>query len=324
MLLFTGNAAIIKEFFLYQIRLFNTEDSGHGGPFFYHWLVLLIGCFPLSVFALRSFRKNSFDSPFQKLFKLWMIILFLVVLILFSIVKTKIVHYSSLCYFPLSFLGSYVIYKLIVGELQWKKITSTLLIVIGSVIGLAIAALPLIDKYKQEIISSNFIDDPFAIENLNANVNWLGFEWLIGLFLITGTLTMLFFVKRKKVGLGIIGIFIISLITVNLSSLIIAPRIEQYSQGAAIEFYKSLQCKDVYLETYGFKSYAYLFYSSRKQPDNNTYSNMDWLLRGPIDKPAYFVCKNFESQEMKQHYPELKELYRKNGFVFLIRNSQKN
>ena len=322
MLVLTGNASIIKEFFLYQVRLFSTEDANHGGPFFYHWFILLVGCFPLSVFALRSFRKSDSDTPFQKHFKLWMIILFWVVLLLFSIVKTKIVHYSSLCYFPLSFLGAYVIYKLINGDIQWKKITSSLLIIIGTLLGVAIAALPLIDKYKQEIISSKIINDPFAVESLNASVHWLGFEWLIGVMLAGGVGVMVFLIHRKKMALGIIGIFIISLITVNLSSLIIAPRIEQYSQGAAIEFYQFLKNKDCYLETYGFKSYAYLFYSDRKIPANKNYNNMDWLLRGTIDKPAYFVCKNIEVDEMKKTYSEVTELYRKNGFVFLIRNNR--
>ena len=149
MLVLTGNTSIIKEFFLYQVRLFNTQDAGHGGPFYYHWLVLLIGCFPVSVFALRSFRKSSFDTPYQKHFKLWMMILFFVVLILFSIVKTKIVHYSSLCYFPLSFMGAYVIYKLINLEMQWKKITTILLISISGILGIILLALPFVDKYKQ-------------------------------------------------------------------------------------------------------------------------------------------------------------------------------
>ncbi len=39
-----------------------------------------------------------------------MLILFWVVLILFTIVKTKIVHYSSLCYFPLTFIGAWWLY----------------------------------------------------------------------------------------------------------------------------------------------------------------------------------------------------------------------
>ncbi len=323
MLVLTGNTSIIKEFFLYQVRLFNTQDAGHGGPFYYHWLVLLIGCFPVSVFALRSFRKSSFDTPYQKHFKLWMMILFFVVLILFSIVKTKIVHYSSLCYFPLSFMGAYVIYKLINLEMQWKKITTILLISISGILGIILLALPFVDKYKQSIISSNLIEDSFAIENLKANVHWSGFEGIIGVLLIAGVGVMLVLIKLKKSVQGIAGLFVISLVVVNLTALIIAPKIEQYSQGAAIEFYQSLRGKDCYVETYGYKSYANLFYSDKPNPINRNSLDMDWLLRGKIDKPAYFVCKNIDSEEMEKRYEELKELYRKNGFVFLVRIPKK-
>ena len=174
----TGNVAIIKEFFLYQVRLFNTQDAGHGGPFFYHWIVLLIGCFPMSILALRAFNpflNAGLDTPFQKYFKLWMMILFWVVLFLFSIVKTKIVHYSSLCYFPLSFLGAYAVYKLMNAEMTWKKYTNYLLIPFACLIGIVISALPFIDKYKLEIINSDLIKDKFAVENLKANVHWTGF-----------------------------------------------------------------------------------------------------------------------------------------------------
>ena len=195
MLFLTGNSAIIKEFFLYQVRLFNTQDAGHGGPFYYHWLVLLIGCFPLSVFALRGFKRSSFDTPYQKHFKIWMMILFWVVLILFSIVKTKIVHYSSLCYFPLSFLGAYGIYKLLNEEIRWKKSTSILLMSIASMIGIVISALPFLDKYKQKIIDADIVKDKFGLENLKANVHWTGYEWLIGAVLIIGTATMLFLIS---------------------------------------------------------------------------------------------------------------------------------
>ena len=320
LLILTGNIAIIKEFFLYQVRLFNTQDAGHGGPFFYHWIVLLIGCFPLSILALRAFNKNVNDTPFQKHFKLLMMILFWVVLILFSIVKTKIVHYSSLCYFPLSFMGAYASYKLMNEELQWKKYTGILLITVASIIGIAISALPFVDQYKQQIINSNIIKDNFAVENLKANVHWTGFEWLIGALLIVGTIVMIMLINRKKIKQGVIGIFIISLISVNMAALIIAPRIEQYSQGAAIEFYEYLQNKDCYVETLGFKSYAHLFYSNKKEQANKNSYHTEWLLNGAIDKPAYFVCKITEVENVLKSNPALKEIYRKNGFVFFMRS----
>lgn len=318
-LIITGNVAIIKEFFLYQVRLFNTPDSGHGGPFFYHWIVLLIGCFPASIFALRGFKKNAFDTPFQKHFKTWMMILFGVVLILFSIVRTKIIHYSSLCYFPLSFLAAYAIYKLINGDIQWKKYTNVLLITIAGIIGVAFAALPFINKYKQQIIASDIIKDKFAVENLKANVHWTGFEWLLGIVLIIGVGAMLILIKRNKIRAGIIGIFAVTLFTVNMALWIIVPRIEQYSQGAAIEFYEHLQDKDCYVETIGFKSYAHLYYSNKKEPGNKKSYDIDWLLKGEIDKPAYFVSKLTSMEDVLKNYPDLKEIYRKNGFVFFVR-----
>jgi 4-amino-4-deoxy-L-arabinose transferase-like glycosyltransferase len=319
MLFLTGNKNIITEFFIYQVRLFNTQDAGHGGPFFYHWIVLLIGCFPLSVFALRAFKASGYDTPFHKHFKWWMLILFWVVLILFSIVKTKIVHYSSLCYFPLSYMSAYVVYKLINREIRWRKITSILLMVIASIIGIAIAVLPLINRYKQKIIDANLIKDEFALENLKANVHWTGYESLIGLLLIVGVGVMLIYISKDKIKQGVVGLFLISLLTVNLASLIIAPRIEKYSQGAAIEFYEHLQNKDCYVTTLGFKSYAHLFYSRKQEQQNGNSSNNDWLLKGLIDKPVYCVSKITSVKDVVKDYPDLKELYRKNGFVFFVR-----
>jgi 4-amino-4-deoxy-L-arabinose transferase-like glycosyltransferase len=316
MLALTGNAEIIKEFFVYQVRLFNTQDAGHGGPFIYHFVVLFIGCFPLSIFALRAFKKNSFDTPYQKHFKLWMLILFWVVLLLFSIVKTKIVHYSSLCYFPLSFLGVYAVHKLMSGELKWKSITSTLLIIVSSLLGIAISALPIINQFKQSIIEADLIKDKFAVENLKATVSWTGFEWLIGVGLIIGTVVMLLIVKKKNFNSAIIGVFVVSLLAVNLASFVIAPRIEPYSQGAAIEFYESLQNQDCYVETLGFKSYAHLFYSAKRPQSNPMSNDMNWLLSGEVDKPTYFVSKITGVEEIKQNHPNLIEIYRKNGFVF--------
>ncbi|MEI9934824.1 MAG: hypothetical protein WDM71_08235 [Ferruginibacter sp.] len=44
----------IGKFIQYQIRLFTTGDADHGEPFFYHWWVLLFGCFPASIFFMKG------------------------------------------------------------------------------------------------------------------------------------------------------------------------------------------------------------------------------------------------------------------------------
>jgi len=61
----TGHFDIVKEFIDYQLRLLSTEDSDHGGFLLYHFVVLLIGCFPASVFFIADHKKNTSDTPYQ-------------------------------------------------------------------------------------------------------------------------------------------------------------------------------------------------------------------------------------------------------------------
>ncbi len=175
---------------------------------------------------------------------------------------------------------------------------------------------PSLISLNKAIIEADLIKDKFAVENLKATVSWTGFEWLIGVGLIIGTVVMLLIVKKKNLNSAIIGVFVVSLLAVNLASLVIAPRIEPYSQGAAIEFYESLQNQDCYVETLGFKSYAHLFYSAKRPQSNPMSNDMGWLLSGEVDKPTYFVSKITGVEEIKQNHPNLIEIYRKNGFVF--------
>ncbi len=93
-----------REFIAYQAGLFGQNIADHEEPWYYHPIVLLIGCFPASLF-LAGWRKGEAQGR-AKDFTRWMWMLFWVVLILFSIVKTKIVHYSSLCYYPLTYLAA--------------------------------------------------------------------------------------------------------------------------------------------------------------------------------------------------------------------------
>ncbi|HXB12611.1 MAG TPA: glycosyl transferase, partial [Bacteroidia bacterium] len=67
------------------------------------------------------------------------------------------------------------------------------------------------------------------------------------------------------------------------------------------------------------KSFAQYFYSNEQPWTNPQCTDLGWLLRGDIDKPAYFACKINSLEEWEKEYPEIKEMYRKNGFVFLER-----
>jgi hypothetical protein len=319
----SGNFGIIRDFILYQLRLFKTEDAGHGGFLFYHFVILLLGVFPASIFALFSFFKNAEDNEGKSDFSLWMQILFFVVLILFTIVKTKIVHYSSMCYFPLSFIAAISIWKIISGEMQAGRLLRVFLAIVSITLGLFIAIVPFIDVLKETIISRGWIKDIYAIRNLDASGNWTGFESLIGILFIVSSLWFIWHFK-KNTSLSIKGIFVSSLVLIFLSMAIITPRIEAYSQRAAIEFYGSVKKEDAYITTLGFKSYAHLFYGEVSPPKNISAKEKGWFLNGEIDKKTYVVFKISRKERTLKENPDLKIIYEKNGFVFAKRDTNKD
>jgi 4-amino-4-deoxy-L-arabinose transferase-like glycosyltransferase len=313
-----GHFNIVESFIIYQLRLLTTKDAGHGGFFGYHFIVLFAGVFPASVFALNIFKSNSNDSFFQKFFRIWMIILFWVVLLLFSLVKTKIIHYSSLCYFPLTFLGACFIYMVLKNEIRFTKLHFYLTIAIGALWGLSIVLLQLANNYKTQIISSGLIKDIFALENFKANVSWSGYEYIIGLITLAGLILSVILYTKNKYFQSILTILISSLFLTSMTIIFIVPKIEQYTQNAPIEFYKKIQNEDCYVETLGFKSYAHLFYSQKKYNGNKIILGEDSLLNGKINKNAYFVTKISKKTEYIKKF-NLIEIYEKNGFVFLVR-----
>ena len=311
----TYGSWFMNEFINYQIRLFSTEDADHGGPFVYHFIVLLLGCFPASIFFLQNGKPKLLQSKSAVDFHHWMKILFWVVLILFSIVKTKIVHYSSLCYFPLTFLAALKLEALVSGELKMKRWNKTLFILIGCFWGLFIGLIPFIGIFKAHLYP--YIDDGFAIGNLHANVLWSYSESLYGLFLFAGIIFVSIKMKNnfKK---SILALAVFQIIFIQITLLHFTPKIEAYSQRTAINYFTRFVGKDVYVQVLGYKSYAHLFYTQKLPATNKNYYNENWLLHGQVDKPTYFICKNTEATPYLL-MSELVKTGEENGFVFFKR-----
>ena len=338
-----GNGYVIKEFVSYQIRLFQTGDSGHDGTFAYHFIVLLLGCFPASFLFIAGYKLRHELTPFQKLLRKFFICLFWVVLLLFSIfVKTKIVHYSSLCYYPLTFISTLVIieyYKI----LKFSFFMKYFYMIITALITSVFLALGFINPIINFLISKNFIKDEFARENLKAHVHWTGFEFVIGIVFLLGSIFIYIAINKKKSNFIYYG-FICNLIFIYSAIMVVIPKVELYTQHAAIEFYKACASNKCYVETHSFKSYAYLFYSNRqpedyKNPDQiisienllkegeksgysrlSFYANANcyWMKHGKIDRPAYIIARKNQENEMMEGN-DFKKLYDKNGFSFFVR-----
>ncbi len=306
----------IQTFIEYNIRLAKTEDAGHGGFPGYHFVVIFFGCFPASIFALRALYKsyNFFDEKVD--FTRWMKVLFWVVIILFSIVQSKIVHYSSMCYLPLTFLSAISLKNMIEDGFffPFKRI---LLIVVGSLIGLIVVAVPFVGQHIS-ILKPLFGADIFALKNLEAPIKWTGLESIAGFLMLFNVFFFVFTLKNVKLLRGVSRLFIGTAIFVNLVLFFFINNIEGYSQNAAIEFYTQKSTEDCYMTTFGYKSYAHLFYTKKQIPTNPNHADNEWLLRGAVDKPTYWVAK-YSAKAQLDTVSTLQYLYDKNGFVFYQR-----
>lgn len=338
-----------NEFIDYHFRLSGSEDAGHGGFPGYHVVILFFGCFPASIFSLRYLLPNKFPFLFPKLpeyqsFNSWANILFWVVLILFSLVQTKIIHYSSAAYLPLTFLAAVSIQDYIKSKIPVRdvRIGKILLFIIMGILVCILGIFGVLTLYLNEL--KPFIKDPFAASNLEANIDWGFTVWIPFLLLLIGYIYLIYlvlFFKKKNSEFDIHKYHLKSYLTVIIStgltlssvSYFIVPKIEGITQRANIEFFKGLKKRNgndlFYTAALGYKSYAPYFYADFRIPTHPRYFRSDylgWLLEGNIDRNAYFSVRiNRISEYTTDHYKSkgLKELYQKNGFVFFERRKSK-
>lgn len=317
-LLLNGQQRIITEFIVYQIRLFQTEDAGHGGPFFYHFIVLLVGCFPAAALGILAMftGKRTVETPTH--FHRWMMILFWVTLLLFSIVKTKIVHYSSLCYFPLTYLAAVSFYHLYRRKWSLPAWNKWLQFGTGLLLSLLITGVTFIDRLKPYLLQPGRMKDEFARANLQAQVEWSGWEKAPGIILLLGVVV---FVLRaiQSIRRALVVLFTAALVAVNLTIVFITPKVEPYSQGAAVEFYQSRQGENALVEPLKFKSYAHLFYTQRPPQFTRSLADSIKNMNAHPEVPVYYVGKVQNKEENERERPYLQKLYEKNGFVFYKR-----
>ncbi|MDB5241324.1 MAG: glycosyl transferase [Spirosoma sp.] len=310
-----------REFLAYNIRLFSTPDAGHSGFPGYHFVVLLVGCFPASIFAIRAFGPLFIERNYQREFRRWMSMLFWVVLILFSIVQSKIVHYSSLCYFPLTYLAALTLMQLEERKIQLNNWMRAGLIVVGSLFAIATIAAPILAK-RMDLVRSLADQDPFTQGNLNAPINWTGWEALPGVWLILILFVALHGYSKRQPAQATIALFVGMAVFVTLTLWFFIGRIEGISQAAAMRFFERAQGQNVYVRTYGYRSYGPFFYTKKPPVTNASYYDNNWLLHGPIDKDVLFIRKGSTSPTLLDSLPDVRRTGEENGFVFYRRQAR--
>ena len=307
----------IQEFITYQIRLFQTKDAGHGGFPGYHVVILLFGCFPASAFAFKSLftSHNSPSGTVMGDFRLMMKVLFWTVLILFSVVSTKIVHYSSLCYFPLTFLAAEEVRRLSSANKKPDGAVGFALSVTGGLFLLAAAAFPILLLNRQTLIP--LMKDPFAVETLQAEATFSPLLFLPSLLIFTGMVVSHFMVRRSSARGGYRFFFGVNAIAIASVIYLFVGRAELFSQNAHIHFAKESARLGIPVQVMGFKSYVPYFYgqSEKRLP------GWQQILDEGYPEDIHLVAKINRETEFDGR-ADLQKIGRKNGFVFYLKRAE--
>lgn len=247
-------------FIAYQLELVKGQIPWHNQPWFYHVIVLLFLCFPSAALALPYlFQRGEEDFGLESWHAV-MRTLFWVVLIVFSLVTTKIIHYSSLCWFPLTYFAGYHTYLIHTnrGHHHWIQKLTLFITALGLLAAMILLPLvfgrsdipqwasPYLDAFAKGLLSNH---TPWSFTALIPAMLMLllVFPWLIKNFLQT----------QWHPGKLFMGMGAVSLAT-YFFLLPAAESLLQSELTATVKHETAQQ--DAFVETHGFRSYALYFH----------------------------------------------------------------
>lgn len=312
----------IAGFVEFQKKLLTKSLESHTGPWFYHVLVVLIGFFPwtplLFGYTLKpwtSVFENGNTNTFAKIVFAWAGI----VLIIFSIVQTKLPHYSSSIYFPLSFFAAYAI--------QNDKRSRLLGWVsgYGAIIAFFFLLLPWIAQLA--IGSSDFrsnIGDGFDFQ-----ISIL--DYLPGILIASSVFASIYLLVRSvhkdEKYIGFFSILWIGMLTwISTLSFTLAPKVMDVLQGRILKFSDIAEAEKGKLVFYKYLSFYPMFYRENKIHIVGSYKFKDEerLLTEPDDQRLFLVANRNSLMELNFLYPKLTFTPISNeGDLFLIRAERK-
>ena len=330
----------MADFFYRQVALFTTPDAGHGGFPGYHIVVLLLGCFPASVLALWGWRAKH-THPKQVQLHRWMLVLLIVVVVLFSIVQSKIIHYSSLAYFPLTFLGATYLSRHSAAGRKLPGGLVAFLLAIGMVYLLASVALPWLGQNPQ-LLERFAKNDPVFLASLTTPVSWPWYTWLPAVVMAISLTVVLWCNARgrfRQTAIALLGGHLLWLVA---AMTVFTGRIAYYAQGPAVDWLKEMRGQEVHVHTIGWRSYLQWYYPQHKEADIytdafrnyvasqqsegnpqprhfNDFRQMyrNFLLTGIHDRPVYFISRAGKEGGILERYTQFVLVERKGGYVLL-------
>lgn len=311
-----GNLEVVKDFITYQAKLYSEDFAGHKGFPGFHVVVLLLGVFPSSILLMGGLTKKKEDNAIAQAYRAWMYILMFLVVIVFSLVETKLVHYSSLAYFPMTFIAAWVVWNWTLRKREISRWQRNLVGFISLLIASAcIAALSILrnPSLRFERFAENL--NPNLEAALQIDAGWGISDYVPPLGFLAGVLLSIRWI-RKRDGKGLVLLYGITFLFTISSMLLYVPKVEKMIQRDAITFIKQHSGENERVVAAGYKSFAPYFYGKLRQEDAKELKNFSWYNDGLDSRPVYVVMGVENSDVIFKRYPRIMPIGQSGSYVF--------
>jgi 4-amino-4-deoxy-L-arabinose transferase-like glycosyltransferase len=305
----------LEPFLNYQWSSLNIDKATWTNRFSFQFIILMLGCFPASVFALNSVRVKTYESNIQKIFRLCMASCLIIVMIIVSLFKIKLAHYSVLAYFPISYFAAYSIRYIIEEGKEIKKIIYVLF-ALGALIWTTCLVLLPITKANLNVFEK-YIHEDTLHQALSMHYPWEKFEIFFGIgFFILFLTSFLLLVFQKKKLVGFFILFLGGMVLNNALLLYYVPKIEQLTQGPQVEFVKNNKNEKAFYHYYGGLSFIPNFYSDSALDYRHAFALDSLTSFSESVYPHYLIAKSNDTHQLSVHKKHLNLLYQQGIYTF--------
>jgi hypothetical protein len=270
-------------------------------------------CFPSSAIAIKYLTRKGEEDFVLESWHFLMRSMFWIVLIVFSIVSTKIIHYSSLCWWPITYFAAYHFYLVYTNRTVTSAGQKLWLLFSGLLLMMGLLAGPIAMNWIQwgEFSWQSKLD-AYGLALLKSG-SWPVTTYLSGGFMIVGLVflfKLIFISKSKDFIEG--NLLLISLLVAISTYTFILPAAANTLQNPLAFFVKKVNHKSTLIENQGFKTYS-IYYHGKLAPNdflgdwyyksdmvkektrNHPYPKQEsrkvWIRDGNPVNPAYLITK---------------------------------
>ncbi|MDH4226011.1 MAG: glycosyltransferase family 39 protein [Deltaproteobacteria bacterium] len=308
----------------FQGQLFSGPLDGHVGPVYYHFAVALVGMFPFSplllLYTLSGPRRWVWGGQARNL-AVHSLGWAGFVLVLFSLVQTKLPHYSSSMYVPLSLLAALALAGLAEQNRALPRWIGWVMALYGLLLGGVFMAAPYLLEglaAREGVLTAHPPQPqwwdfwPGALLALGvACGGWLaaGGRWPKKLLKTDGS--------PHQAGLGLkVGVLTAALAVGGFgvgAYRIHLPRFAEYNQGTVISMMEEAYRNQGRLALYKTLSFAVMFYGKQNVEVIGSYKFTGDETR--LDEPGvYVIAPQTEEGNLLKAHPRLKPVRREGRY----------